>query len=301
MKRKIVKQGAATMTISLPASWIKKFNLKVGDELEIDEVGNKIEISTEKAMGPKKAELDASKLGRFTKNDLSHLYILGYDEIIINFKDEDVLKQIKDRIPDCIGYEIIDQTENKIIIKSISSALEEEFDNILRKVFLILKEMADNIYQALKNKEFLRLKQIRDMETINNKFTSFLLRLLMKKGYKKKPSRTLQAYDMVQNLERAADEYKYICDDLADAKKPIDKEVLALLKELNNYYETLYHLYYKSDPVKKIQIYKRRKELKDRATKFLKTNKEIVLSHHLIALLEKIYNTAGSYLAIVTD
>ena len=38
MKRKIVKQGSATMTISLPATWIKKFNLKVGDELEIDEV-----------------------------------------------------------------------------------------------------------------------------------------------------------------------------------------------------------------------------------------------------------------------
>jgi len=114
MKRKIVKQGTATMTISLPASWIKKFNLNVGDELGIEEVGNKIEISTEKAMGETKAEIDAEKLGDFTKTDLSHLYIAGYDEIIINFKDKEVLKQMQERVPDCIGYEIIDQSVNKV-------------------------------------------------------------------------------------------------------------------------------------------------------------------------------------------
>jgi phosphate uptake regulator len=300
MKRKIVKQGQATMTISLPASWIKKFSLKEGDELDIEESGNRIEITTAKVTGGRKAELDASKLGIFTKNDLSHLYILGYDEIIINFKDEGVLKQIKERIPDCIGYEIIDQSEKQITIKSISSALEGEFDNILRKVFLILKEMSENIYEALNKKEFERLKQIRDMESINNKFTSFLLRLLAKKGYSKQ-NRTLQAYDMVQNLERIADEYKYLCDNLMNSKKPIDKEALALLEEVNNYYSLLYHLYYKFEPEKKASVYKKRKELDDAANNLLKKNKEIVLSHHLISLIEKIYNTAGSYFAIEID
>jgi len=300
MKRRIVKQGAATMTISLPASWIKKFNLKEGDELEIDEVGNNINISTEKAMGKNKAELDASKLGIFTKNDLSHLYMLGYDEVVIHFKDEEVLKQIKERIPDCIGYEIIDQTENKVVIKSISSELEEEFDNILRKVFLLLKDMSENVYDALSKKEFSRLRQIRDLEGLNNKFTSFLIRLLSKKGYKK-PNRTSQAYDMVQNLERVADGYKYICDAFADSKKQVDKDVLELLKEINNYYRILYHAYYNFDPEKKKFIYKNRKSLIDKANVFLKKNKEVVLSHQLISLIEKIYNTAGSYFALMLD
>jgi phosphate uptake regulator len=288
------------MTISLPATWIKKFSLREGDELNIDEIGNKIEITTGKASGENKAELDASELGIFTKNDLSHLYILGYDEIIIHFKDEEVLKQIKERVPDCIGYEIIDQTENKIVIKSISSALEEEFDNILRKVFLILKEMSENIYEALSKKEFERLKQIRDMETINNKFTSFLLRLLTKKGYAKQ-NRTLQAYDMVQNLERLADEYKYLCDSLMNSKKPIDKEALKLLKEINEYYNIFYQLYYKFEPEKRITIYKKRTLLENAALELLKKNKESVLSHHLISLIEKIYNAAGSYFAIAID
>ena len=51
MKRRIVKQGAATMTISLPAPWIKKFGLKEGDELNIEEKGKLIEITTERSIG----------------------------------------------------------------------------------------------------------------------------------------------------------------------------------------------------------------------------------------------------------
>ncbi|MBW2965468.1 AbrB/MazE/SpoVT family DNA-binding domain-containing protein [Candidatus Woesearchaeota archaeon] len=297
MKRKIVKQGAATMTISLPATWIKKFNLREGDELNIDEIGNKIEISTEKAMGESKIEINADELGGFTKNELSHLYFLGYDEIIINFSNREILNQIKDRLPDCIGYEIIEQTEKKVIIKSISSGLEQEFDNTLRKVFLMLKEMGNNIYDALKNKEFSRLKQIREMETLNNKFTAFLNRIISKKGYKR-PDRSLQAYDMIQNLERVADEYKYICDDLKDNKKPIDKNVLELLKKINDYYKLLYEIFYKFDPNKKIALYKDRRTLKNKADEFLKAGKETLLSTHLVNLLEKLYNTAGSYLAL---
>jgi phosphate uptake regulator len=297
MKRKIVKQGAATMTISLPATWIKKFNLKERDELNIEEVGNKIEISTEKAKGESKIEINSKELGGITKNELGHLYFLGYDEVIINFKDKEILNQIKARLPDLIGYEMIDQTENKMTIKSISSGLEAEFDNILRKVFLLLKEMANNTYDALKKRQFDRLKQIREMEVLNNRFTAFLNRIISKKGYQRQ-ERSLQAYDMMQNLERVADEYKYICDDLADRKKPVDKEVLELLNKINNYYNIIYEIFYKFDPEKKIALYKDRKALKNKATEFLKAGKETVLSAHLISLLEKLYNTAGSYLAL---
>jgi len=160
--------------------------------------------------------------------------------------------------------------------------------------------MADKIYEALKNKEFQELKQIKELESINNKFTSFLLRLLNKKGYKK-PNKTLQAYDMIQNLERLADEYKYLCDNLADSKKPIDKALLELLKQTNEYYEMLYEIHYKFDPNKKILISKTFKELNKKANDFLIKNKEPILTHHLIDLIEKIRNTSGSLFAIITD
>lgn len=300
MRRKIVKQGSATMTISLPASWIKKFNLIEGDELEIDEIGNQINISTAKATASKAAELNSSQLGFFTKNDLSHLYILGYDEITVFFDNDKDLEQIKARVPDCMGYEIIEQTEKKVIIKAVSTALESEFDNILSKVLVMMKEMGSSIYDALKNKEFNRLKQIRELEPMNNRFTSFLLRLLSKKGYKKQ-NRTLQAYDLIQNLERLADEYKYLCDSFENSKKPIDKPVLDLLKGINDYFDIFYRSYYKFTPERKIALYTDRKALRKNAYLFLNKNKESILTHHLVNILEKIYNSVGSYLALMHD
>ena len=47
MKRKIVKQGAATMTVSLPTSWIKKFDLRQGDSIDVQEIGKSLVMTTE--------------------------------------------------------------------------------------------------------------------------------------------------------------------------------------------------------------------------------------------------------------
>jgi len=296
MRRRIVKQGSATMTISLPSTWIKNHNLKEGDELEIEEKGNLIELSTSKIASSSSIFIDADK-GSFTKRDLSHLYILGYDEITLKFSDEEVLNSVKERLPDCIGFEIIDQSENKIKIKSISSELEGEFDNILNKVFLILKEMGNDVYDALEKKEYSRLKKIKEMEIVNNKFTSFLLRLLSKKGYKRQ-NRTLQAYDLIQNLERLADEYKYLCENLADRKKPISNESLNLLKAINENYTSLYTNFLKSESQDK-SLYKQRASIKIKVLATLE--KEPILNHHLLSLLEVLQNTNGSYLALIKD
>ena len=40
MKRKIVKHGPISLTVSLPSKWVKKRNLKAGDEVEVEEHNN---------------------------------------------------------------------------------------------------------------------------------------------------------------------------------------------------------------------------------------------------------------------
>lgn len=292
MKRKLVRQGSATMTISIPATWVKKFNLDDGDELEIDEEENKLIISTGKEKSDKKIEITVR--GMFTKSDLSHLYILGYDEISIIFDDSETLKNINERIPDCIGYEIIDQSEKRVVIKSISSGLDEEFDVILNKVFLLLKEMSGSIADAVSKSDFQRLNQIKEMETLNNKFTSFLLRMLSKKGYKKQ-NRSLQCYDLIQNLERLGDEYKYLCENIADRKKPVKKELLSVLKEISSYYEMFHSLYLRYDAEKKTELDVKKREL-DKKVKEIKETDVVV--HHIINFAEKIRNAYGSFLAM---
>lgn len=300
MKRKIVQHGCSSLTVTLPVIWTKKFGIKKGDEVDVEAEDSSLIIKTQQEIPANKKIVDTEEGGIFTKNNLSHLYQLGYDEIEVRFDDEKTLQEIKDRVPECIGYEIIDQKENKVYIKSIATALETEFDVLLRKSFLITNEMAKAVLEAIKKQEFQKLREIRHQEFLNNKFTDCCIRILNKKGYKN-PKRILQIYDIIENLERIADEYKYICDLLFEYKKPMPKELIDFFEQVNNYYYAFYNMFYKFSPDLKKTIYVDRKKLLNKGNELMEKlkGKETVLAHYLSSVVLKAYDAANSYFALM--
>lgn len=299
MKRKIVQHGSSSLTVTLPFEWVKKFDLKKGEQLNVEESGGKLVLSTEKEHSINKKEVTTTESGIFTKNNLSHLYQLGYDEIEIQFEDSETLKEIQQRLSNCIGFEIIDQKPNLVYIKSIATTLDTEFDTLLRKAFMITNEMARGILEALEQKEYARLKELRNMEVLNNKFTDVCIRILNKKGYKV-PNRTMQMYEIIKNIERLGDEFKHICDLFDERNKLNDKELVKYFKETIEYYFAFYNIFYKFDPVLKKKIYLERKNLVQKYTTALEKTKglEARFLHHLINIVEKTYEGTGGYFAL---
>lgn len=300
MKRKIVQHGSSSLTVTLPFGWVKKFDLKKGDQVNVEENGGKLVLSTEKEHSVNKKEVTTTESGIFTKNNLSHLYQLGYDEIEINFEDSETLKEIQQRLSNCIGFEIIDQKPNRVYIKSIATTLDSEFDTLLRKAFMITNEMARGILEALERKEYARLKELRNMEVLNNKFTDVCIRILNKKGYKI-PNRTMQMYEIIKNVERLGDEFKHICDLFENRDKIIYKELVKYFKETMEYYLAFYNIFYKFDPVLKKKIYLERKSLLQKYNNALEKLKgmEARFMHHLINIVEKSYEGTGGYFALI--
>lgn len=302
MKRKIVQHGSSSLTITLPAKWTVKFGLKKGDELNVEESGPILQISTEHEVASPRKEVSTTAYGIFTKNNLSHLYQLGYDEIEISFEDSKTLEEIKQRLPDCIGFEIIDQKPNKVYIKSIATTLESEFDTILRRAFLITNEMAKGILEALEKQQYEKLKELRHMEALNNRFTDVCIRILNKKGYKI-PKRNMQMYEIIKSIERIADEFKYICDLFIpyEKNKKIEKQFLLFFKEALEYYLAFYSLFYQFDPALKKKIYQERKMLLGKYAAALEKSKGnmALFLHHLMNIVEKTYQGAGGYFALI--
>jgi len=300
MKRKIVRHGSSSLTITLPIKWVEKFNLKKGDELNIEEAGPMLMLTTEQEIASPKKEVSITESGIFTKNNLSHLYQLGYDEIEVRFDESSVLEEIKKRLPNCIGFEIIDQKDNMVYIKSIATTIESEFDTLLRKSFQITNEMAKCILDILKKSHYEKLNEIRNMEALNNKFTDVCIRILNKKGYKV-PKRTMQVYEIVKNIERIADEFKYVCDLFSGYSKKIDKDMLNNFADAVDYYMVFYNMFYKFDQGLKKKIYLDRKNLLDRYYSALERSKGINsrFLHHMINIIQKTYDGAGGYFALV--
>jgi len=300
MKRKLVQHGYSSLSITLPNKWLKQFSLKKGDEVDVSQHEKDLVVSTGEKEESQKKTFDVTESGIFTKNNLNHLYLLGYDELEIKFDDEKTLQDIKSRVSECIGYEIIDQKPNKVYIKSIATALESDFDLLLRKAFLITSEMGKEVLEAVSRQDYAKLKELRHLEAINNRFAMCCARILNKKGHPNY-KRTLQIYEVVKQLERICDEYKYICDLLAEHNGKLAKPILDLFKKTNDYYYSFYKLFYKFEPELKKQVYDHRKSLLKEGEELLTKSKgkETALVYHLMNLITKTYDAAGAYFAFI--
>ena len=62
MKRKVIQIANSTQLISLPRKWSLQFGIKKGDELEVEEKGSQIIVSTEKGVKNKKIKITVCRL-----------------------------------------------------------------------------------------------------------------------------------------------------------------------------------------------------------------------------------------------
>src|SRR3989338_9970337 len=178
MRRKVIKQGHNTLTITLPNSWVKRLNLKAGDDIQVAEQEQGLFISTDRKDEVRKTTLDISGLDIPTIwKYFMAVYREGYDEIKVVFQPEDryehpykfftshgvdrtydkksssclpfeLVQQITHRF---IGYEVIEHHSNYCIIKDMADLSPKEFDSSLRRVFLLVQQMGEEIISAIQN------------------------------------------------------------------------------------------------------------------------------------------------------
>jgi len=100
MKRKLVKQGAATLMISLPAKWLKRFKLGKGDEIDVDEEGSRLVISKKGAKVGKETEINLTRQTETgIRTLITNAYRSGFDVVNVKFENEehvpDIAKELK--------------------------------------------------------------------------------------------------------------------------------------------------------------------------------------------------------------
>ncbi|MDP2749866.1 MAG: AbrB/MazE/SpoVT family DNA-binding domain-containing protein [Nanoarchaeota archaeon] len=295
MKRSVIRLAGKTHVVSLPSKWVKQFNIKKGEELDIEERGNKLVISTEKDLKRDSITIDTDKIGLFNKNYISFAYQKGYDEVELRYDGQDVFNLIRERVNDLMGYEIVDHGKDHCRIKNVSQLLDSEFDIMLRRSFLVTLDMAETCVDFIAKKQHDKLKELAYLEKTNNKFTDFCKRLINKKGYHEIDKSAL-IYAILRDIEEVADQYKYICKHGYETKVNLSKETIALFEEVNSYFRTLYELFYKFDKNKASKIVFKKKDLMNKLQElFFKTknNDEKLIIHHLMCLTEAVFNMYG--------
>jgi len=262
MQRKLVKQGAATLMISLPSKWIQKNALDKGDEISLYEENENLIISKSgKKEEIQKATLDVSDLHPLINRALIALYIKGMDEIEVVFSNKNEIKDFSKKIlPELLGFEIIKQTSSSIVLRDITGCEKQEVDSLIKRIILILDSIAEEIINGVENKQALNSAIEADISV--NRLTNFCLRILNKKDYiisSKKP----QIYGLLNLLEEIGDNYKKIAQFIDKNPKLINKKHLLCLqesRELLKYYNELIFNFNREKVVECSRKYKKLKE-----------------------------------------
>lgn len=296
IKRSVIQIANSTHLISLPREWVKRFNIKKGEELDVDDRGNHILVTTSRDFEIKKTEIDVSPLNGMIKDLLYGLYKVGYEEVKLNYLDpkdsEKIQKLLRNEM---IGFEIIEQRNDYCIIKSVAGGFETEFDNMFRRTFLLLKAMAEDIQKSMENGDISLIASIKLNEVSTNKYTAFCRRIIQKKGYKDM-RRSILMYMVVEEIEKTADEYKYLCDYFTDSKgkgiKQIRKDILQLFSLLNSFMDKVYNTYYNFSLQEANELLRFRKkfinDIHEKTTAF--TGRDGRLGHYLVNITQQLTN-----------
>jgi phosphate uptake regulator len=294
MKRKVIQLAGKTSVISLPKKWVERYGISKGDELEIEEKANNIIISTKKSLSIESIEIDVTEMPKqLIEVCIKGAYKAGYEEIKLKFKNNEtrdlklkntvsVYSVIRAQVDKLIGIEIISSTENYCIIKEITTTDEKEFDNIMRRIFLLILEMGDESYNAIKE---LKKIELYDKHDTIEKLIYYCLRLLSKYGYYDYKKTTL-VYNYLAQLEEIIHVYRYLTKEFFYFNKPVKKEVLEMFSKTNKTFRLTYEIFYSYDREKINTAYSLRRDIFEENNEMFMKNKK--LERHEIILLTRL-------------
>ncbi|MDP2749626.1 MAG: AbrB/MazE/SpoVT family DNA-binding domain-containing protein [Nanoarchaeota archaeon] len=257
MKRKVIKQGNDTLTITLPKKWVKKTGLKGGDEINVEELYDSLVIGNKKEETNQEIDIDVSNLDRSTINLLiQSRYRYGYDTINIltstpfashyrinkKVSTSSVVYNIVNRF---VGAEVVSASEKNFVIKKITDESIGEFENLLRRIFRLVNEMIDSFIQGAKENNMDILESIEFQHINLKKFINFCLRLLNKYGYEDS-RKTCFYFNLISLLSKLEDIIKnhgrYVVKYSLKLKSPQFFELLNNIKKsINDYYDLFYN------------------------------------------------------------
>lgn len=254
MKRKVVAQGNQSLTLTLPIKWVREQQIKAGDEVDVNHSGSELIISkgTPKRGGTVQINVTtATNNSKLLRSLIFGAYRSGADEIEIHFEalelvDRDMgrvktIKYIQDTVNLLIGVSIVEQTKNFCRIKDITGASEEEFDNILRRTFLLILSIGEQSLKAFEEKDKEAFADVPLIYESIRKFTEYCMRLLGKYEYKEHEN-TGHFYATVICFDDISDAYRHLTKHFATSK--LSPDVIKAFRDLNYFMRAVYEWFY---------------------------------------------------------
>jgi len=254
--RKIQFTGKSSYIVSLPKQWIIELGLKQGDQIRMVRKGSstlelyppKFESRTEKkedAVIEIEGEEEADSIVR----KLISLYFLGYKTINVKPKNSRLSPHQRNTVKEAVkrmlmGSEIIADSTSGITVQVLVNLLELSVDGAFKRMIHLAKSMSSDAILAVKENNLELAQEVINTDDEVDRFGFYIIRqlkiaiqnehMLKEMGFRN--ARNCLGYRLVvKNIERTGDHAAFIAKDLIEFKKPVKKEILQKLQEMNEF------------------------------------------------------------------
>ena len=254
--RKIQFTGKSSYIISLPKQWIMELGLKQGDQLRMIRKGS----STLELYPPKfesriqkkedaVIEIEGEEETPSIVRKLISLYFLGFKTINVKPKNGRLSVHQRNTVKESVkrmlmGSEIISDSISGITIQVLVNLLELSVDGAFKRMIHLAKSMSSDAILAVQENNLELAQEIINTDDEVDRFGFYIIRqlkiaiqnehMLKEMGFRN--ARNCLGYRLVvKNIERTGDHAAFIAKDLLEFKKPVKKEILQKLQEMNEF------------------------------------------------------------------
>ena len=247
MQRKVNRVGASTLTVSLPSAWAKQHSITKGSTVELKLDNNQLIIYPTTYKSEKKTyTLDLRGIKKMQKNLIYYVLKKGFDEVTVLFDDPSFLAVLQKLLrEEIIWYELVEQTRNSCLISLLLNESEQTFEKSIRKLFQVTLALAENIQEFAQKKDLEMLKSTLKLEKSSNRLSNLCQRCLVTNTTYPQEQQ-LALFTITYILEKIADEFKYLIQEILKTKK-IDSKINQSMKAVLPFLKKIYKLFYDFD------------------------------------------------------
>ena len=254
--RKIQFTGKSSYIVSLPKQWIIDLGLKQGDQIRMVRKGSStLELYPPKfeSRAQKKedatVEIDLDEEASSIVRKLISLYFLGFKTINVKPKTGRLNPNQRNTVKEAVkrmlmGSEIISDSSGGITIQVLVNLLELSVDGAFKRMIHLAKSMSSDAILAIKENNLDLAEEVINTDDEVDRFGFYIIRqlkiaiqnehMLKEMGFRN--ARNCLGYRLVvKNIERTGDHAAFIAKDILEFKKPIKKEIIDKIKEMNEF------------------------------------------------------------------
>lgn len=290
-KRKIVRSGLFSYTISLPKEWLARFKLDKGNEVSIEEYGDDLIIRPGKAdhkSNSKNHESCVFDVDKFSTStvirDITSAYLTNVKTITLEGSSlKNTIESYKKAINSYPGLEVIEETGNSLVLKNLINVDEFIIQDLLSRSDIILRSMFSDILESMKTKDEKLAESVVQRDKEINRLT-FLVCLCLNhineypqeaKIHGVEVALSPNVWEINSDFEKIGDELKRFARLIPEFRKQktARNKIISIFGQIEDFYLDVMFSFYKNDLEKADNSSLKRKGVLSLCNDFLLTSR----------------------------